>query len=347
MSDITVIGIDLAKNVFQVHAEDAKGNKVFNKQFTRKKLILFMTQLPPCLVGMEACGSAHYWARKLKSMGHRIKLVNPRKVKAYVDRNKNDSKDAEAICEATRSNKVPSIAIKSLAQQQMNSLHRARSQVVRHRTRISNHLRSQLAEYGLVTRQGFAALKKLVLEVLAGEHLNLEASTLFVFQDMYDQWQSLTKRIAQYDAQVKRVAQSNAASQTLMALPGIGEISATAITAKVDDYGQFKKGSTFAAWLGLTPKEYASANRRYLGSISKQGDRYIRWLLIHGARTSIHSTLKKNRRDTAYHRWIHTMVKRVGKNKAAVALANKHARMIWAMMKHGRTLDLNHAESFV
>lgn len=346
MNNITVIGIDLAKNVFQVQAEDKEGNKIYNRRLKRGEFIKWIDKISPCVVGMEACGTAHYWGRVFLAKGHQVKLMNPKKVKAYVDRNKNDAKDAEAICEATRSKKVLSIPIKTVVQQDLTSLHRARSQVVCQRTQVANHLRSQLAEYGLITRQGHAALEALARQVLAGELLEASRELLFVVTDLYEQLQYLKKRLVNYDAEVKRIAKENKSASKLMTMPGIGEITATALIAKVEDFSAFKRGCNFAAWLGLTPKEYSSANKRRLGKISKQGDRYLRTLLIHGARSVINASLAKKRCDTTYHRWIAQLVERRGKNNAAVALANKHSRMIWAIMKHDRAVDLHFADTF-
>lgn len=343
MSNINVLGIDLAKNIFQVCAEDKHGNQLFNRRYKREKFMEFMSNLQPCLIGMEACGSAHYWGREFQSKGHEVKLINPAKARAYVERNKTDEKDAEGICEATKSKRVHAIAVKSLAQQNLTNLHRTRQSIVGRRTQVTNHLRSQLAEYGLITNRGLLNLRKLTLAILGGELLDLTAENLFAFQDLYDEWAHLDKRIKQYNQIIKKIAKDCSKSALIMELPGVGELTATAIQAKVGNFNQFKKGSAFSAWLGLTPKETSSAERRRLGRISKQGDRYIRTLLIHGARASIRITLKKDKRDTAYHRWMHQLVERVGYNKAAVALANKHARMIWAIMTHANEVDLNHA----
>lgn len=348
MSDITLVGIDLAKNVFQVQAEDPFGNVVEKKRMNRTQLKHYMGNLPPCLVAMEACGSAHYWGRFMKEMQHTPQLIAPRIVKAWVLRNKNDARDTDALCTAARSKKVTPIPVKTIAQQNLTCIHRARSQVMKRRTQITNHLRAQLSEYGLVTGRGFAPLKKLVLEVLEGQHelLTGEAAT-FVFEDLYKEWQSLNERIKRYDTQVKQLAKSCPRAVKLMDIPGIGELTSTALIAKVDDFSAFRKGRDFAAWLGLTPREYASGEKRVLGKISKQGDRYLRTLLIHGARGAIRGVLKKDKDANAYTRWIHQLVQRIGMNKAAVALANKHARMIWALCKHGRVLNLNFSDSFL
>ena len=349
MHNISVVGIDLAKNVFQVYAEDKGSNKVFNKEMKRAQFKKWLSQLPPCLVGMEACSTAHYWGRKFLEYGHQVKLINPRKIKIFVDRNKSDAKDAEAICDATRSKKVRRIPVKTQLQQELSSLHKARSQVVGHRTEISNHLRSQLAEYGLITKPGYGALKRLVEEVLSGciEEFNCSAHLLFLLTDLYEDLKRLDARVQAYDQELKRVVETNKSAQKLMTLPGIGPITATALVGKIEDFSEFTKGSNFAAWLGLTPKEYSSAGKQRLGGISKQGDRYLRTLLIHGARSVIQSTVKKNRCETSYHRWIQDIVKRRGKNCAAVALANKHARMIWAVMKHDRPVDLSFGDCFL
>lgn len=245
-----------------------------------------------------------------------------------------------------KSKRVVVIPVKSLAQQNLTHIHRSRSLVMKRRTQLTNHIRSQLAELGLICTQGFSPLKKLVSEVLAGEKLELCSDTLFVFQDLYSEWQQLNQRLKEYDKLIQRVAKDNPYTQRLMQLPGVAKITATAILAKVDSFERFNKGSAFGAWIGLTPKENSSANRKRLGKISKQGDRYLRTLMIQGAHSSIQSILLKDKQETAYHRWVQKTVNRIGKQKTAVALANKHARMIWAIMKHGRTVDLNHAESF-
>ena len=341
MNHITTIGIDLAKNVFQIHAQDSQGNKVFNKQFKRAKFKEQLVKLPPCLIGMEACGTSHYWARECLSLGHQVKLMNPKRVKAFLSGNKNDAKDAEAICDAGNSNKVRGIAVKTIAQQDLTALHRARSQVISRRTQVGNHLRSQLAEYGIVTRKGHAALSKLLQAVLSGEHLQMSNTLSFVLTDLYQELQGLNERIKQYDQMIMRITQEHKTAKRLLQMPGIGPISATAIVAKVEDVDDFKSGRQFAAWLGLTPREDASAERRHLGKISKRGDRYIRTLLIHGARSVVHALARREKDNTAYHRWIRAAVERCGMNKAVVALANKHARMIWAILHHDRQVDLN------
>lgn len=346
MSNITVIGVDLAKNVFQVYAEDAQGNKLFNRKYTRKKFKEFIAQLPPCLIGMEACGTAHYWARECQNYGHTVKLMNPKRIKAYLDGNKNDANDAEAIGEATTSKKVRSIAVKTLAQQDLTSIHKARSNVIKRKTQLSNHIRSLLAEYGVITNQGYSALITLVKEVLAGEHLDLSETLCFTLNDLLQELDELKIRVDHYDKQLKKVSKENKSAAKLIEMSGVAEVTATAIIAKIDDFSLFSSGRAFAAYLGLVPKEHSSAEKKRLGKINKKGDRYLRTLLIHGARSALLATIKCDKQHTAYHRWIHNIVARVGINKATVALANKHARMIWAVMRWDRTVDLSFGDTF-
>lgn len=347
MNNISVLGVDLAKNVFQVYAEDRFGNRLFNRQYKRKAFIKFIQSLSPCLIGMEACGTAHHWGRFCKELGHEVKLMNPKRIKAYLNGNKNDNNDAEAICEATLSKKVRGILVKTIPQQRLTSMHRARSIVVKRKTQMANHIRSMLAEYGLVTGVGYAALVRLIEDVLAGEHIPLDEGLCFVLHDLYEELKQLANRIKSYNQKLKKLAKENKSSAKLLDMLGIGEITATAIIAKVEDFSVFKTGRDFAAWLGLTPKEYSSAEKRKMGGISKKGDRYLRTLLIHGARAAIQATIAKDKRSNAYYRWIHSAVERLGKNKAAVALANKHARMIWAIMYHDRKVNLSDSEQYL
>lgn len=343
MGNITLLGIDLAKQVFQVHAEDAEGNRIHNKRLTRSKFISYLDKLPKCKIGMEACGTAHYWARKLVAQGHEVKLINPILVKAYVVRNKTDAKDAEAIAEATLSKKVRSVAIKNLAQQHLTTLHRARSQVVKRRVQLVNHLRSLLAEYGLITAKGHCALNKLIQEVFAQTHGKFPDEVMFVFEDLYNEWQELNKRVLAYDKLVRKAATAHKTAENLTSIPGIGPITATAIIAKIDNVDCFNKAKDFAASFGLTPREHSSAQTRRLGRISKQGDRYIRTLLIHGARSALNAIRRNKHLNSAYHQWARQTLERIGFNKTTTALANKHARMIWALIKHQTKIDLNDA----
>ena len=208
-------------------------------------------------------------------------------------------------------------------------------------------MRSQLAEFGVITAQGYAPLRRCVVEVLSGEHCHFQCgSSVFVIQDLYEEWQTLDCRIKAYDQQIMELARHDVGAQRLMSIPGVGPLTASAIVGKVHDFSQFTRAANFSAWLGLTPKEYSSAEKRYWGRISKQGDRYIRTLLIHGARASLRAVIKNKEEDTSYHRWIRQLLARVGHNKTVVALANKHARMVWALMTRQEALDLNFSQRF-
>ncbi len=257
MKNVTLVGIDLAKNIFQVYGEDAFGNKLFNKKLSRNKFKEFLEQLPVgCTIGMEACGTAHYWAREYIKRGHEVKLINPRQIKPYLIGNKTDAKDAEAICEATRHRKVRAIPVKSVIQQDLTSIHRSRSQLVKRKTALGNHLRSLLAEYGVITQKGYAALMRLIEEVLGGETRTASAELLFVLQDGYEELKTLKKRIDRYDGLLKKVVRAHRVAYRLCKeMPGVGEITATAIVAKIEDMRVFKHGRDFGAWLGLTPLE--------------------------------------------------------------------------------------------
>lgn len=346
MKEITTIGIDLAKSVFQVHVADRFGNKLWSKKVSRAKLRELIVNTPESLIGMEACGSAHYWAKEFTAMGHEVKLMNPRFVKPYVKNNKNDARDAEAICEAVTRPTMRFVPIKTVEQQNLIALHTMRSQVVRRRTQISNCLRGLLAEQGVICGKGRVALRGRVAEILGGEVTEFQ-SIPFWLQDMYEELRTLDRRVDAYDLEIKKNAAASEVAQRLLEIPGIGQITATAMEAKIGDVNCFKSGRDLGAFLGLVPRQNSSGGKEKLSGISKRGDRYLRNLLIHGARAEIRATLayKKGERSL-YHTWIVQTVNRVGQNKAAVALANKHARMIWAMLKHKRSFNANFAEVF-
>lgn len=343
MSNVSTIGIDLAKNVFQVAANDKQGNLIYNRRFKRAAFIRYLANLhSPCLIGLEACATAHYWGRLIRELGHEVKLLNPRAVKAYVHRNKNDARDAQAIAEAVLSKRLLPIEIKSVAQQDISFVQRARQMLIKQQTQLVNHIRSQLAEYGLVAAQGHRALEGLVGEVIAGEH-GLDGVVCEVLMDLRKQWEGLKVRIVRHEKRLREMANASPKARRIMQLPGVAHLTAASIIAKVDDVNRFAKGSHFAAWLGLTPRVYASANKCVRGQISKQGDRHIRTYLIHGARSSLVAARAHPERDGAYYRWVREVGERMSFNRAIVAIANKHARMIWAMLRHERDFEANHA----
>src|SRR6202795_564831 len=330
---ITTIGLDIAKNVFQVHGIDAKEKVVVRKQLRRSQVIAFFSALPPCLIGMEACATAHYWARELRKLGHTVRLMPAKDVKAYVKRNKNDTADVDAICEAVRRPTMRFVQVKSAEQQSRLMLHRTRDLLIRQRTQLINALRAHLAELGIVAAQGNAGLKEL-LKVIAGERdarLPVDAhASLVVLAARLHAVQTMIGSIA------KRIIvehRSNEASKRLRSIPGIGLVGASAIVATVQDPKAFRSGRDFAAWIGLVPRQDSTVGKQKLGPISKQGDRYLRRILVVGA----HAVLRYAKQNPEKYPWLTQLLARRPFKVVAVALANKMARMAWALLAHGGT----------
>ena len=331
MGDVKVIGVDLSKSVFQLHGVDAFGKTVLKRKLSRSKFPQFMAQLGSCLVGMEACGGGHYWGRTLSGFGHQVRLIAPQFVKPYVKTNKTDQADAEAICEALLRPNMRFVAIKTIDQQDVLCVHRARQRLVRARTALANELRGLLMEFGLVFPKGLAPLRR-GLTLVLGEPQNdrLTALGRSLFLQLHDELNELDEKVKGYDAQILRLHNQCALSQRLAQIPGIGPVTATALVATVGDPRGFKNGRQLAAYLGLVPKECSSGGRRKLLGISKRGDTYLRTLLIHGGRSVVRCLGKKSDRLSV---WTRNLVARRGKNIAAVAVANKNARRVWALMK--------------
>jgi transposase len=329
---VTALGIDLAKNVFSVHGVDGRGKTVVHRGLRRRQLLPFMRQLEPCLVGMEACGGAHYWAREMAKLGHRARLMSPQFVRPYVKSNKNDARDAEAICEAVGRPSMRFVAIKSQAQQDMMALHRVRSLLIRERTALMNEMRGLLAECGVIAAQGASALRRLIATMLAEADDRISSLLREVLAEMNERLRLFEERLKRYDLRIAELARTDARAGRLMAVPGVGPLSATALIAAVGDARQFRSGRELSAWLGLVPRQHSSGERVMLLGISKRGDRYLRTLLIHGARTTLrHVGHKPDPRS----RWVATLRERRGPNIAAVALANKNARVLWALLTRG------------
>lgn len=290
---ITTIGIDLAKAVFQVHGVDAHGKTVLKKQLKRTQVAEFFANLPPCLIGMEACGSAHYWARKLQAFGHTVRLMAPQFVKPYVETNKNDAADAEAICEAVSRPTMRFVPIKQIEQQAVLAVHRVRQSLVRARTAQANQIRGLLSEFGLIIPQGIAHISKRVPEML--DHAGDEVPGAFreLMQRMLDHLKNLDQQVGELEWQIRTWHHSNALSYKLEKVPGIGPITATALVASIGDAKQFANGRQLAAWLGLIPRQHSTGGKARLLGISKRGDCYLRTLLIHGARAVILAAERK------------------------------------------------------
>jgi transposase len=330
--DVRTLGIDLAKNVFRVHGVDGNGKLVVARQLRRRQLMPFIAQLKPCLVGMEACGGAHHFAREIAKYGHEVKLMSPRFVRPYVKSNKNDARDAEAICEAVTRPSMRFVVVKTQAQQDILALHRARALLIRERTALMNQLRGLLAENGIVIAQGAATLRRTVRELLDQTQHEPSAILREILVEMSERLRLFEERLKGYETRITRLARDDQQVTRLMAVEGIGPITATALVATVGDARQFRTGRELSAWLGLTPRQHSSGERTVLLGISKRGDRYLRTLLIHGARSVLYYA---PRRQSWRSTWLAGLRKRRGANIAAVALANKNARVVWALLRRG------------
>jgi len=332
MGDITTIGLDLAKSVFQVHAVDAMGSVVMRKRLRRSQVLAFFAEIPPCLIGLEACATAHYWARELIALGHEARLMPPNYVKAYVKRNKHDVADAEAICEAVRRPSMRFVPIKTAEQQSPLMMHRARDLLVRQRTMLVNALRGHLAEFGLIEAQGLHKVAKLIAIVTDENDGRVPYIARQVLQVMINHIEDIQVRIVGLEKQLLAWHKSNPVSQRLATIPGIGPIIATAIAATVADPNTFRSGREFAAWLGLVPRQNSTGGKARLGGISKRGDSYLRRLLVNSAHTVLLCS-KQAKTDP----WLTSLLTRKPRLVAAVALANKTARLVWALMSRQDT----------
>ena len=329
--EITTMGLDIAKNVFQVHGIDAAEKVVVRKQLRRGQVIAFFAALPPCLIGMEACATAHYWARELTKLGHEVRLMPAKDVKAYVKRNKNDAADAEAICEAVRRPTMRFVRAKSAEQQGRLMQHRARDLLLRQRTQTINALRAHLAELGIAAAQGREGLKQL-LTIIADEgdeRVPIDARASLIV--LAAQLQALQTMIGSIEKRLVVQHRANEASKRLESVPGIGLIGASAIAATVTDPKAFRSGRDFAAWIGLVPRQDSTGGKQKLGPISKQGDRYLRRILVVGA----HSVLRRAKQSPEKYPWLTQLLARRPFKVVAIALANKMARIAWALLASG------------
>lgn len=330
MSQVSTIGLDIAKNVFHAHGADERGAMVFSRKLTRNKLLDFFASQPGCTVALEACGGAHHWARQLKAMGHDVRLIPPAYVKPFVKRNKNDAIDAEAICEAAQRPGMRYVTVKSEEQQAAGLVFRTRDLVVRQRTQLINAIRGHLAEYGWVAPRGTAHMTLLTELLEEGEMTStLPAAAQPMFKLMIAMLAELDKQVAVLDREIARRAKEDEAARRLMTIPGIGPIVATAIIALAPPIETFRKGRDFAAWLGLAPRQHSTGGKQRLGSITKMGERTIRRLLIIGASSVV---LQANRRGAPRGSWLESMLARKPRMLVSVALANRMARMVWALL---------------
>ena len=330
---ITTIGIDLAKAVFQIHGVGERGKVAVRKQLKRSEMPSYFANLEPCLIGMEACGSAHHWARKLQGFGHTVKLMSPQFVKPYVKTNKNDKADAEAICEAVSRPNMRFVSVKTVEQQAILSVHRARAGFVKARTAQANQIRGLLSEFGVVIPKGIHSIMKRIPEILEDGENGLPGTMRNLLERLTENLKEMDRQVDELEKQIQLWHRENEASRRLAEIPGIGPITASAITATVGNAREFKNGRQLAAWMGLVPKQSSSGGKQNLLGISKRGDTYLRTLLIHGARSVIQYAEKKADESS----WLRKLMARRNKNVAAVALANKNARTIWALLAHDRT----------
>ena len=331
MGQVVTIGLDIAKSVFQVHGIDAEGGVVIRQKLTRARLLKFFGKLGPCLVGIEACGTSHHWARELIGLGHDVRLMPPSYVKPYVKRQKNDMADAEAICEAVSRPTMRFVPVKSPEQQSIMVLHRTRSILIRQRTQVSNAIRSHMAEFGMaaaIGRQGLQTLIE-VVEDVADPRVPSEARGCLTM--LVAQLRLLNAQILEGDRLIRTNARSTEVGRRLMEIPGVGPLLASALVGTIADPKAFKTGRNLAAWIGLVPRQNSSGGKERLGSITKQGDRYLRQMLVVGALAVVRYAVRNGTRRP----WLVQLLARRTPKVAAVALANKTARMVWAIMTSG------------
>jgi transposase len=326
---MSVLGIDIAKRVFHAVGMDERGKIVLRKRLSRHDLIPFLAKLPPVRIGMEACGGAHYWARRFRAHGHEVKLMAPQFVKPYVKSNKNDSRDAEAIAEAMTRPTMRFVPTKEVDQQDLQALHRVRERLIGARTALVNEVHGLMHEYGIVIPKGVAKFRQAVVGKLESEQDKLTPLSQEMFWKRIDEFAALEKQLTYYQEKLEALATTHPECQRLMTIPGIGPLSATALVAAVSNASAFKNGRQFAAWLGLVPRQYTTGGKERMLGMSKRGDTYLRKLLVHGARTTIRWVGRKTDRRS---QWIRQLVERRGKNRTAVAVANKNARSVWALL---------------
>ena len=333
MNEVITIGLDLAKNVFQVHGVDVKGNVMIRRQLRRGQVLPFFRKLSPCLVGVEACATSHHWARQLIGLGFEVKLMPPHYVKPYVKRGKNDAADAEAICEAVTRPSMRFVAVKGTEQQSILMVHRTRELLVRQLTMVINAMRAHMAELGIVAPVGVPQVKKLLAIIADPDDDRLPAVARACLEGLARQFVSLHEEINAAEKRIHAWHRADEVSRRLETIPGIGPITASALAASVSDPSVFRSGRELAAWIGLVPRQNSTGGKQRLGRISKQGDQYLRWLLVAGAL----SVIRHAKRRGANSPWLADIIARKPTKVAAVALANKNARIVWGILMGGES----------
>jgi transposase len=329
---IAIVGLDIAKHVFQLHGMDAAGKAVLRRKLRRAEVVPFFANLHHCIVGIEACGGAHYWARRLNAVGHTVRLMAPQFVKPFVKSNKNDANDAEAICEAVARPSMRFVPAKSVEQQDIQLLHRVRSRLVGCRTQLANQVRGLLMEYGIVLPQHIGQLRRGLPEVLEDESNELTTLGRRLLASLYDELVEVNDKIERLETELRAVYEASEPCQRIAAVEGIGLLTATAAVAALSDGKVFDNGRQFAAWLGLVPRQHSSGGKTRLFGISKRGDTYLRTLFIHGGRSVVYRARGKTDPRSL---WIADKQRRLGTTRACVAVANKNARIVWSLIAHG------------
>ncbi|PSU42128.1 IS110 family transposase [Photobacterium frigidiphilum] len=332
---INLLGIDIAKNVFQLHGIDVNGKAVLKKRLSRDKLAEYIANTPLCTIVMESCGGANYWARVFQRSGHTVKLISPQFVKPFVKTNKND---AEAITEAASRPSMHFVPIKQVEQQDIQSLHRIRSRLVKNRTALINEIRGLNLEYGITIPTGASKVKTKLCSILSNENNELTVASREFMNNLYNDLVEIEDKLKNLGKKVQQICRKNEDCRRIMKIPGVGELTATAMISAVPNPNVFKNGRHMSAWLGLVPRQHSNGEKQILLGISKRGDRYLRTLLIHGARAALS---KYKNLDNKYGRWLTEKECTLSFNKAAVALANKNARVIWSILSTGNEFDLN------
>ena len=329
---IETLGIDIAKNVFQLHGVNRNGRAVLRRRVMRDQLLSVLAQIGPCTIVIEACTGAFFWARKFEELGHHVKIISPQYVKPFVRRQKNDGNDAEAICTAARQAHIPFVPKKTVEQQDIQALHRARQRMVNHRTAVVSQIRGLLLDRGFAIGKSITRARRAIPEILSDFENELTALAREAIHELYDLFHDLDRRIASFDKKIERVFRVSEPCQRIARIKGVGPKTATAIVAAVGDGSEFKNGRHLAAWVGLVPRQHSSGDRKVLMGISKRGNQHLRSLLVHGARAVVRTAPGKTDPNN---QWVNQLRERRGFNRATVAVANKNARMIWAVLRTG------------
>lgn len=329
---IEILGIDIAKNVFQLHGVNRSGRVVLKRRVMRDQLISALAQIDRCTIVIEACTGAFWWARKFETLGHRVKIISPQYVKPFVRRQKNDGNDAEAICTAARQPHIPFVPKKTIEQQDIQALHRARQRMVNHRTAVVSQIRGLLLDRGFAIAKSITRARRAIPEILANFDNELTPLAREAILELYDLFHDLDRRITAFDKKIDRVYRESETCRRIARIKGVGPKTATAIVAAIGDGAEFKNGRHLAAWVGLVPRQHSSGDRRVMMGISKRGNQHLRSLLVHGARAVVRTAPGKTDPNN---KWVNQLRERRGFNRATVAVANKNARIIWAVLRSG------------